>query len=50
MKQKKMIKLSSSQKSNTEISEVHALLDVMKAIKIKESGLKQKEKSKITVS
>ena len=50
MKQKKMIKLDSEQKSTDEISEVHALLDVIRVIKIKESGLKQKEKSKITVS
>jgi len=36
-----MIKLSSDKKSTDSISEVHALLDVMKAIKIKEMRLKK---------
>jgi hypothetical protein len=45
MKKKKMVKLTPPvpKKSTAEISEVHALLDVMKAIKIKESQLKKKE-------
>jgi hypothetical protein len=52
MKQKKMVKsisqvpLSIPNKSNNEISEVHALLDIVKAIKIKESDLKQKKELK----
>jgi hypothetical protein len=40
---KKMVKLNSNQKSTDEVSEVYALLDVMKAIKIKESQSKQRE-------
>jgi len=51
MKKKKMVKLDSTidKKSPNEIFEVHALLDVMKAIKIKESQIKQKNKSKVVV-
>jgi len=48
MKKKKMVKLSSDQKPTAEISEVHALLDVVKAIKIKESQLKEKRLIKKT--
>ena len=45
MKKKKMVKLTRtlSKKPTGEISEVYALLDVMKAIKIKESQSKKKE-------
>ena len=44
MKKKKMIKMdvAQSKKSNAEISEVYALMDVMKAIKIKESRVEEK--------
>jgi len=48
MKKKKMVKLDSDQRSTDEVSEVHALLDVMKAINIKESQLKKKEINKKT--
>lgn len=45
MKKRKMVKLTHTlpKKPTPEISEVYALLDVMKAIKIKESQLKKKE-------
>jgi hypothetical protein len=49
MKKKKMVKLSSTSpiKSVAEISEVHSLLDLMKAIQIKEAQLKEKKKSEM---
>ena len=48
MKKKKLFKSNSNvpKKSTDEVSEVYALLDVMKAIKIKESQINQKKKSK----
>lgn len=39
-----MVKLDHNQKPTDEVSEVYALLDVIKAIKIKESQLKQSPK------
>jgi len=47
MRQKKRVKMSFviPKKSTTEISEVYSLLDLIKAIQIKESRLKEKKKS-----
>ena len=51
MKKKKMLKLIPEipKKSTAEISEVHALMNVMKAIEVKESQIKQKKKSEAVV-
>jgi len=48
---KKMVKLSFTipKEATTEISEVYSLLDLMKAIQIKESQLKEKKKSEAIV-
>lgn len=45
MKKKKLVKLTHTlpKEPTDEVSEVYALLDVMKAIKVKESQLKKKE-------
>lgn len=47
MKRKKMMKLKPTQKPINEVSEVRALLNIVKAIKVKESELKRKKKSEV---